>query len=274
MTLFVRTCVTGLALACASLMAAPTTDPAELKAPRPGFVPGYLPAGTWINSHALLPQPPQPGSAAFAADKAAHQAALQQKDSARWNLAERDAELRFPKAADALSCALGVEVGAKDTPHLNMLIRRTLADAGLATYKAKDYYKRTRPFMATDAANDAPVCTPQEAASLRKDGSYPSGHAAIGWAWGLVLSEVAPERADALVQRGWAFGQSRVACGVHWQSDVDAGRLVAAAVVAQLHTNADFNEQLIEARKEFVAARAAKSVPELSCAQEAQALGR
>lgn len=262
-----------LTVACCSLSAAPTTDPAELKSPRPGFVPGYLPAGTWVNSLALLPPPPQPASATHAADMAAHQAALQQKDSARWHVAESDAELRFPKAADAFSCALGIKVSAKDTPHLNMLIRRTLADAGLATYKAKDHYKRARPFMAADAAIDAPVCTPQEATSLRKDGSYPSGHAAIGWAWGLVLSEVAPERADALARRGWAFGQSRVACGVHWQSDVDAGRLVAAAVVAQLHTNNDFNEQLAEARKEFAAARAAMLVPEVDCAQEAQALG-
>lgn len=204
---------------------------------------------------------------------AAHQAALQHKDSARWQLAEADAELKFPKAADTFSCALGVKVSAQATPHLNMLLRRILADAGLATYKAKDHYKRTRPFVAVDAANDAPLCTPRDAAGLRKDGSYPSGHSAVGWAWGLVLSEVAPERADALVQRGRAFGQSRVACGVHWQSDVDAGRLVAAAVVAQLHGNADFNAQLAEARKEVAVARAVKSVPEMDCAQEAQALG-
>jgi acid phosphatase (class A) len=65
-----------------------------------------------------------------------------------------------------------------------------------------------------------------------------------------------------------------VACGVHWQSDVDAGRLVAAAVVAQLHSNADFTAQLAEARKEVTAARAAKAVPTLDCTQEAQALGR
>ena len=58
-----------------------------------------------------------------------------------------------------------------------------------------------------------------------------------------------PDRADAIIQRGYQFGQNRIQCGVHWQSDVDAGRLVGAAVVAQLHANADFNAQLAEARK-------------------------
>ena len=89
-----------------------------------------------------------------------------------------------------------------------MLMRRTMVDAGLATYRAKAHYHRARPFM---AGNDA-ICTPDEEAHLRKDGAYPSGHSALGWAWGLVLTEVAPERANALVQRGCAFGQSRVMC--------------------------------------------------------------
>ncbi len=33
-------------------------------------------------------------------------------------------------------------------------------------------------------------------------------------------------RAGARQTRGWEFGQSRVICGAHWQSDVDAGRYV------------------------------------------------
>jgi acid phosphatase (class A) len=123
------------------------------------------------------------------------------------------------------------------------------------------------------AANDA-ICTPSEEASLRKDGSYPSGHAALGWAWGLVLTEVAPERANALAQRAYAFGQSRVVCGVHWQSDVDTGRLVASVAVAQLHANAEFNAQLAEARKEYLASRAAGAAAPESCALEAAALAK
>mgnify|MGYP003064931414 CR=1 FL=1 len=47
------------------------------------------------------------------------------------------------------------------------------------------------------------------------------------------------------------MGQSRVICGYHFQSDVDAGRLVASAVVARLHANKEFMEQLTKAKVEF-----------------------
>ena len=43
-----------------------------------------------------------------------------------------------------------------------------------------------------------------------KDGSSPCGHTAIGWAWALTLSEISPERADSILARGRAFGESRV----------------------------------------------------------------
>ena len=257
-----------LLFAMQAAIAVPTTDPAELKSPRPGVVAGYLPMGSWVDSVVLLPPPPEPGSAAKAADDAVFQLSRNLIGSARWAQAEKDAALSFTKAAEAFQCALGVNINAEVAPHLSMLLRRTLTDAGLATYKAKDFYKRQRPFM---AGNDV-TCTPKDEAALRKDGSYPSGHAAVGWAWGLVLTEVAPERANALVQRGKSFGQSRAVCGVHWQSDVDGGQLLASAVVAQLHGNADFNEQLALARKEVAIALGAVSQASSDCATEAKSL--
>ena len=248
----------------------PTTNPDDLKALRPGILPGYLPRTALIDSLALLPPPPAAGSPEQAADDAARLAAKQLQGTARWQLASRDAELSFPAAAATYACALGLVISPEATPHLNMLLRRSFVDAGLATYKAKDKYVRERPFV---TGNDS-TCTPKEEATLRKDGSYPSGHAALGWAWALVLIELAPDRADAIARRGHAFGQSRVVCDVHWQSDVTAGRLVASAVVAQLHANKDFTAQLGAARKEIVAARAASGAPPVDCALEQQALAQ
>ena len=75
---------------------------------------------------------------------------------------------------------------------------------------------------------------------MSKSGSYPSGHTAIGWAWALVLCEIAPEQTEAILARGRAFGESRMVCNVHWQSDVIEGRFMGASVVARLHAEPQF----------------------------------
>ena len=119
-------------------------------------------------------------------------------------------------------------------------------NAGLSTYTAKNHYQRARPFM----VNNTPICTPEEEALLREDGSYPSGHTAIGWAWALILTEVFPEQADAILEREKQFGISRNVCNVHWHSDVVYGRMMGAAAVAMLHSNSDFIIDLKAAKEE------------------------
>jgi hypothetical protein len=183
-------------------------------------------------------------------------------------LAAKDAELMFPEAAGTFSCALGIPITEKDTPHLYMVLRRTLADAGLSTYTAKNHYQHKRPFM----VNNAPICTPEEEAQLRKDGSYPSGHTAIGWAWALVLTEIAPDRADAILARGRAFGESRVVCNVHWHSDVVEGRFMGAAAVARLHADPVFRAEIKAAKAELADIRAKRLKPKRDCQAEAKAL--
>src|SRR5208283_347853 len=100
------------------------------------------------------------------------------------------------------------------------LLHRSLIDASRSTSAAKDHYKRVRPFI----VNKEPICTPDAGKErLLKSPSCPSGHAALGWAWALILTEIAPEQTDAILARGHAYGQSRVIYNEHWQSDVDAG---------------------------------------------------
>lgn len=258
-----------IATGCASSarIVAPTSASAvgEL---RHGILNGYLAPAELPDSLALLPAPPAAGSKAQAADDASFSELTKLQGTARGALAVRDADLSWPHAAEAFSCALGVPISEKETPNLSMLLRRTLTDAGLATYKAKEKYQRTRPFVAFKV----PSCTPSEDAALAKDGSYPSGHTSVGWAWAMLLAEIAPERTDAVLQRGRAFGQSRAICGVHWQSDVESGRIVAAATVARLHANPVFRAQMESARAEVAQAHSQGATPSGNCAAEAAAL--
>lgn len=223
----------------------------ELKEIRPGILEGYLSPEEMPNSLLLVPPPPEEGSAAYALDleEAARYVALD--DEARKEQAAIDANLHFPEAADAFNSVLEVKISEAYTPMVYMIIRRTMADAGLSTYTAKDHYQRERPFM----VNGSPTCTPEEEEYLSEDGSYPSGHTAIGWAWALILTELYPQQADVILERGKQYGISRNVCNVHWHSDVLAGRMMGAAAVARLHANADFLVDMEAAKKELVALR-------------------
>jgi acid phosphatase (class A) len=240
--------------------------PTDLKEERPGYIAGYVKPSELPDSVALLPPPPAAGSAAAAHDVEVHKATRKLRDTPRWGLAIRDAETGFPKAAETFSCALAMPVSAESTPHLNMLLRRVRADSSRINDRAKQRYQRERPYKVLGDSN----CTPGDA--RLKDDSYPSGHAAIGWAWALVLTEVAPDRADAILARGLEFGQSRVVCGVHWKSDVEAGRLLGTAAVSRLHADPVFRAQVAGARREVEAARAAGLRSPLDCESEAKAL--
>jgi len=234
----------------------------------PGILAGYLQPEELPNSLDLVPPPPAEGSAALAFDEEVSRRSMALRGTPRWDLAAADAELMFPETAGTFSCALGIPITESDTPHIYMLLRRTLADAGLSTYSAKNHYQRQRPFM----VNNAPICTPDEEELLRKDGSYPSGHTAIGWAWALILSEIAPERADAILARGRAFGESRIVCNVHWCSDVVEGQFMGAAAVARLQADPAFQVELEAAKTEFTAARAKGLEPSRDCGVETEAL--
>lgn len=261
------TCLAVVALAgCAGV---PPSPPTELPEVSPGYVAGYLLPGELPDGVALVPPPPAPGSAALAADEEAYRATRRLRDTPRWAMAASDANLLFPHATGVFSCALGIEISAQATPHLNMLLRRVRMDSSRANDKPKDHYKRKRPFAVTGEAS----CTPREEARMKPD-AYPSGHASIGWAWALTLAELAPDRSDAIFARGLAFGESRVVCGVHWASDVEAGRIVGAATVSRLHSNPVYVAQLALARREVEAARAAGGRPAADCEAQARALAR
>lgn len=200
-------------------------QPAAVPEFLPGLLMGYLPKEAIPNSLKLLPPPPPAGSAAFSLDEDVARKNVALRGTPRWSQATVDADLSFPNAAGIFSCALKAPITEERTPRLYLLLRRTLTDVGLSTYAAKDHYHRTRPF----AVNKEAICTPAEQADIEKDGSYPSGHTAIGWAWALILSEIAPEQTDAILARGAAYGDSRNVCNVHWYSDVVQGGSLAPA---------------------------------------------
>lgn len=240
--------------ACASI--SQQSAPAPVAEIVHGVLTGYLASEDLPNSLALLPPPPEPGSAAFARDEEISKASFLLYETDRWDQAIKDAELEFPAATDAFNSSIGFQISKEETPFLYQVMRRTLADAMFSTDMAKKHYNRNRPYM----TNGQPTGMPDAEDALRKNGSYPSGHTSIGWAWALILTEVVPEKTDTILQRGYEYGQSRMICNLHWQSDIDAGRIMGAAAVARLHANSEFMMDLDRAKQEAREMRVSSAV--------------
>lgn len=207
----------------------------------------YLVVSDVVDSREFLPAPPDTLSARYAYDREQYEWGKSMRGTERGLRAVSDADLGEGWLDRSFSEAFGALLTPRNAPEICRLISNMREDAGdLATRSAKTHYMRPRPFMVFDE----PSATPGDEPSLRRNGSYPSGHTSIGWATALVLSEINPARKQQILQRGYDFGQSRVICGAHFQSDVDAGRVAGAAVVAALHANKDFQKQLAKAKKE------------------------
>jgi len=244
----------SITITCEAVCADKKGTAQNIKEIAPGLLEGYLAEEMQPDSLKLLPPPPAADSPAFALDRAVSEEGIKLRDTPRWKQAIEDANLHFPEAIDGFAGIVDIPITEEQTPRLYMLLRRTLTDLGLSTYAAKTKYNRSRPFM----MNNEPVCTPEDEEGLRKDGSYPSGHTAIGWGWALLLCELFPEQTDTLLKRGWDFGQSRTVCNVHWQSDVNQGRIMGAATLARLHADPGFLRDLEAAKAEIAALRKGK----------------
>jgi acid phosphatase (class A) len=225
---------------------------------------GYLGPAKMPDSLALVQPPPAEGSKALKRDRKAEARALALHGTPRWALAAADADLFTSRATNAMSCAAGIAIGPQTTPRLDALLRKAMPDLGMVSARAKAKYDRARPFE----TNGKPICTPEAEKSLRGNGSYPSGHATIGYGWALIVAEVVPQRRSRLLARGRAFADSRRVCNVHYKSDVEAGMALAAPVLERFKADPAFQADLAAARAEVKALRGAK----LDCKAETAAL--
>ena len=211
-------------------------------------LPDYLGKDGVPNAILILPPPPVPGSTADKLDNETYAATRKLAGTPRGDLAARDA-VQYVQAFD---CPLGIKLES-GPPEVGKLFLRVGRDASAITNLAKDHFKHDRPFIKPNG----PICTENDRAGLLKSYSYPSGHTTYSWAMGLILAEIAPDKASEILARARAFGESRVVCGVHTVSDVEEGRTNGSALVAALHSNAEFQADLAAAKAALTAARAA-----------------
>ena len=226
---------------------------------------GYL-AASALDSVGVVPPPPVPGSPRAEADRKVFLATRAMEGSPRWALAASDDDQGVGATLQDFNCALGLKVDATSAPATAQLFTRLIPDAHRTVEAAKRKFDRKRPFLADPGA----ICTPKTD-ELARSPDYPSGHSSWGWMAALMFAEIAPDHASAVLVRGRAYGESRVVCGVHTASAVEAGRVNGAALVAALHASSAFRADLDQARAELAALRSTGHAPDAGkCAAEAR----
>lgn len=230
--------------------------------PKPAALGPYL-APEAIDTYKILPPAPVAGTTRYEADRTVYLQTRKLEGTPRWEMAKGD-DNSFG-ILKGMACALGAELTPQNAPRTYAMFARVGRDASVTTNRPKDIYQRKRPYL----IDEGPICIARTDA-LAKSPDYPSGHNTWGWAVGLLLAEIAPDRATPIMTRARAFGESRLVCGVHNLNSVYMGWANGSILVAALHGNEVFRKDLEVVRKEVAAVRRTASAPDAAkCAAEA-----
>jgi acid phosphatase (class A) len=242
--------------------AAPGVTPA---AQRPPASPPYI-TGDASRLYEAMPPAPKDGDARDVADRRIFRETRALEGSPRWLMAAADAELGSSQMLKHFSCALDIELTPQRAPRIVAVASKATREAAASMAKAKDFYQRHRPFT-VDEGN---TCVAKSTVGESFD--YPSGHTTAGWAWGLVLAQVDAARATPLLARARAIGDSRVVCGLHNASAVEAARMLTGAAISVASASPLYQADILAARDELASLRAGPHVkPEAArCATEAE----
>ncbi len=135
-------------------------------------------------------------------------------------------------------------------PRLRRLTDRLEGDVSKYVRAPKQAFRRLRPYEVEPRLKP---CIDD----VQGDLSYPSGHATYGYVVGSLLAEIVPEKRGALEKRADEFAQQRAVCGVHFPSDLEAGRRGAFWLAGEFDKSGKFQEDAAAASAELRAALAA-----------------
>jgi acid phosphatase (class A) len=141
--------------------------------------------------------------------------------------------------------ALGLDVeNPPALPQLERLAERVEDDVRIHVRHLKDHFRRLRPYEIEPRLKP---CIDD----VRGDLSYPSGHAAFGWSMAYLLELMVPERKQALEARAAEFARQRMVCGVHFPSDLAAGKRAAEWLLQEMRLRPDFTTEAATAAAEL-----------------------
>lgn len=201
--------------------------------------PEFLPKEALDLSPLLAPPPAQ--------DSATTKAELELVRKTQATATEAEKKLAVADAVEDVfvlgSSVLGPNFTAANLPTAAAFFAKVHHAEGEFVDPAKKIWGRPRPPVADPAIVP---CT-----KLSMSGAYPSGHATTGYLLGIVLAQMVPEKSAAIFERAAQYGHSRIVCGMHYPTDIEAGRISAAVIASALMSNPGFKSEFGPARAEI-----------------------
>lgn len=200
------------------------------------------PAGVYF-----LNPPVTTGSDRYEADLARYEHAKTLRNGNRGTQAKQDADSHTDYMTKFFGYTLYLYNASEETtPNIYALIDLIREHNLVVANDLKEIYFRLRPFAELGESTPVPDDEYMSASS-----SYASGHASFAWASALALAEAVPEHSEVILKRAFEYGASRQIIGYHWASDIEAGRLLACALIAYLHNDRQFCELIQKARSDY-----------------------
>ena len=203
---------------------------------------------TWPSLKRVLDAPIDTASVRYYGDMAHYWMGKGERGTERGKQAIEDAEYTIDVFAHMFTPCAGITLSEEGTPAIYALISTAVDQFLTAGSTMKNVYFRKPPFVQLGE----PTAIPEEEAANVGKSSYPSAHAMMAWGLALSLSEVMPDSATTILKRGYEVGRSRVIVGYHYASDVQAGRVMASCVLAQMNNMPSFVQLIANARQEYL----------------------
>ncbi len=196
-----------------------------------------------INLLDLLPPPPANDSAQMKAELGEILTIQVTRTPEMAARAVADAEENVWRFSDVID---NPKFTKENLPKFSAFFDRVVETEGAVVDPAKDVWKRPRPHLYSDLVK--PIVP------LSKSGSYPSGHTTVGTLMGIVLANMVPEKRAAIMARAWEYGHNRVVGGIHYASDIEAGRIAGTVIAQTIMTHDDYKTEYEGAKAELRAA--------------------
>lgn len=206
-------------------------------------------AASDIDPQLLLPPPPADGSPAQKAELAETEQAVAARTPEMLQQATSDDATENPTIYRAV---IGDGFDLDKLPATSKMLDDVMHEQRTAAGRAKKFFQRARPWVSDP---DLKTCGPR---GIDWHSSYPSGHATMGYATGVVLAALIPEKAQAILTRARGFAENRIVCGMHFRRDIVAGQVLGTAVAVSLLHSAAFKTEFDAAEQELKAAHLAQ----------------